>query len=352
MWRTGISAIGDPSLGHVHPFVHGAVCSARQASYALSHSTPKGRGEREDALRASRGRSLCGHSHIHAVYVDHIWTILAEFGPKSVKFCHQSSPRQVAGDVIITLLLFLFCLVAILPGIRSDLPRSRMRALMQRYLLCKTVTSALIALAVMLSLWLMDVNLVFIFGMVTFLCNFIPNVGSFFAIVAPAPLVYLTPGKTVEDVVIAVVVPFLIHNTLGCIVEPQLMQASRRKGGQASGQPSFRSSWIILCGSNHLWAVPNDIPLVGVQVHGSRSTAAPHQSNSNRPSKRPVAHTRPAPPHRAGLLAMSTHPRRPVDTSVCVALVAVRCRRCGLVQRSAQALGAELLDDTGVGAGS
>jgi len=131
----------------------------------------------------------------------------------------------VAGDVIITLLLFLFCLVAILPGIRSDLPRSRMRALMQRYLLCKTVTSALIALAVMLSLWLMDVNLVFIFGMVTFLCNFIPNVGSFFAIVAPAPLVYLTPGKTVEDVVIAVVVPFLIHNTLGCIVEPQLMQA-------------------------------------------------------------------------------------------------------------------------------
>merc|ERR1719469_1563369 len=71
----------------------------------------------------------------------------------------------------------------------------------------------------------MKVELVLVFGVLTFIFNFIPNIGSFFAIMLPAPLVYLTPGKTVKDVFLVVVVPFIIHNTLGCTLEPQLMQA-------------------------------------------------------------------------------------------------------------------------------
>jgi len=129
------------------------------------------------------------------------------------------------GCIVLTLLLFFFCLVAILPGIRQRLPKSRMRSMMQRYLLCKTVTSLIIAMAVMLCLWLLDVELVLVFGIITFLLNFVPNVGSFFAIVAPVPLVFLTPGKDINDAIIVAVVPFIIHNSLGCILEPQLMQA-------------------------------------------------------------------------------------------------------------------------------
>lgn len=136
-----------------------------------------------------------------------------------------SSLFGVLGNVVETLLLFFFCLVAMLPGIRQQAPKSRMRLMMQRYLLCKTLTSLIIALAVMLSLWIMNVPLVLIFGMITFFANFIPNIGSFFSIMAPAPLVYLTPGKDLHDVILVVVVPFVIHNSLGCTLEPQLMQA-------------------------------------------------------------------------------------------------------------------------------
>lgn len=136
-----------------------------------------------------------------------------------------STMVQVLGHIVITLLLFFFCLVAILPGIRQKLPASRMRRMMQRYLLCKSLTSLIVSVAVMISLWVLKVDLVLVFGMATFFCNFIPNIGSFFAIILPAPLVYLTPNRTLEDVVLVVVVPFIIHNTLGCVLEPQLMQA-------------------------------------------------------------------------------------------------------------------------------
>lgn len=56
----------------------------------------------------------------------------------------------VLESILLTLLLFFFALVATLPGVRSRAPRSRMKCLMQRYLFCKTIASAIIALAVML----------------------------------------------------------------------------------------------------------------------------------------------------------------------------------------------------------
>jgi len=132
---------------------------------------------------------------------------------------------SVIGDAAVTLLLFFFCLVALLPGIRQRQPKSRMRRLMQRYLICKSLSSAIIAFAVMFALQILGVDLVVVFGMITFFFNFIPNVGSLFAILIPAPFVYLSPGTTIKEVVLVVVIPFLIHNTFGCILEPSLMQA-------------------------------------------------------------------------------------------------------------------------------
>lgn len=125
--------------------------------------------------------------------------------------------------VLLTLLLFFFALVAMLPGVHQRLKRSRMKSMMQRYLLCKTIASIIIAGAVALSLWVMEVPLVPIWGIITFTLNFIPNIGSFFAILAPIPLVALDPHKNFMDVVMVAVVPFLIHNALGNIIEPKLM---------------------------------------------------------------------------------------------------------------------------------
>jgi len=129
----------------------------------------------------------------------------------------------VLESVLLTLLLFFFVLAAMLPGIHQRKPRSRVKILMQRYLLCKTIASFIIALAVMFALWIMEVELILIFGIITFTLNYIPNIGSFFAILAPVPLVALEPHSDITKVILVAVVPFAIHNTLGNIIEPKLM---------------------------------------------------------------------------------------------------------------------------------
>merc|ERR1711920_356067 len=120
---------------------------------------------------------------------------------------------------------FFFCLVAILPGIRQRLPKSKVRSMMQRYLLCKVFTSLIVACGVMLALWIMHVDMVLMFGIVTFVFNFLPNIGSFISILFPVPFVYLTPGTDIQELIYVVAVPFLVHNTLGCLLEPQLFRA-------------------------------------------------------------------------------------------------------------------------------
>jgi len=60
---------------------------------------------------------------------------------------------------------------------------------------------------------------------ITFTLNFIPNIGSFIAILAPVPLVWLQEDKTFVDVAMVALVPFLVHNSLGNVMEPKLMSS-------------------------------------------------------------------------------------------------------------------------------
>jgi len=123
----------------------------------------------------------------------------------------------------LTLLLFFFCLVGLLPGIHDGRRRSKVQRLMQRYLLVKAISTLIVTLAVMVGLWVLQVDLLVIWGVCTFALNFIPNIGAFCAIMLPVPLVFLEPDSTFQDLLMVVLVPFLIHNSLGCIIEPQLM---------------------------------------------------------------------------------------------------------------------------------
>lgn len=148
-------------------------------------------------------------------------SILARYRGELMQLALEAA--GVLQSIMMTLLLFIFALVAMLPGIRKHQPRSPVRTLMQRYLVMKTIASAVIAGAVMLSLCLLDVKLVIIFGLITFSFNFIPNIGSFFAILAPLPLALLEPDFSTAHVAYVAIIPFLIHNTLGNLLEPKLM---------------------------------------------------------------------------------------------------------------------------------
>mmetsp|Transcript_59388 Transcript_59388/g.139112 ORF Transcript_59388/g.139112 Transcript_59388/m.139112 type:complete len:466 (-) Transcript_59388:154-1551(-) len=124
---------------------------------------------------------------------------------------------------MLCVLMFIFCLIGMLPEINSVRRPSPVKDLVQRYLIVKCVSSLVVAVLVMCALWAMKVPLVVVWGLVTFVTNFIPNLGPLFATLAPIPFVWLKPGGTLLDTFIVILVQFLVHNIAGNILEPQIM---------------------------------------------------------------------------------------------------------------------------------
>ncbi|CAE7471691.1 FP1, partial [Symbiodinium sp. CCMP2456] len=78
--------------------------------------------------------------------------------------------------IVLTSLMFFFCLYAMLPNPHDKRRRKQgIKHLMQSYLLWKTISSAVIGAAVGFCLYVMRVDLAFVFGMLTFVLNFIPT---------------------------------------------------------------------------------------------------------------------------------------------------------------------------------
>lgn len=147
--------------------------------------------------------------------------IAAEF--RSYLLEMTSSFFSFIEGMMLCVLMFIFCLIGLLPEIHSGRRDSPVKDLVQRYLMCKSVSSFVIAVFVMLALWWMQVPLTIVWGLVTFVTNFIPNLGPLFAIIAPIPFVWLKPDGTLLDTFIVVLVQFLVHNIAGNLIEPQIM---------------------------------------------------------------------------------------------------------------------------------
>mmetsp|Transcript_52782 Transcript_52782/g.98849 ORF Transcript_52782/g.98849 Transcript_52782/m.98849 type:complete len:462 (+) Transcript_52782:39-1424(+) len=147
--------------------------------------------------------------------------VAAEF--RSYLLDTASSFFHFVEGFMLCILMFIFCLIGMLPEIRSGRRPSPVKDLVQRYLICKCVSSLIIAVLVMCALWAMKVPLVVVWGLVTFVTNFIPNLGPLFAILAPIPFVWLKPDGTLLDTFIVILVQFLVHNIAGNIIEPHIM---------------------------------------------------------------------------------------------------------------------------------
>merc|ERR1719335_1203471 len=75
-------------------------------------------------------------------------------------------------------------------------------------------------------LFLFKVDLWFLFAVLTLILNYIPHVGSTIAIIAPLPLVWLDPTKKLEDLIYVLIIPLVIHQVVGNVVEPKLLSVS------------------------------------------------------------------------------------------------------------------------------
>jgi len=110
---------------------------------------------------------------------------------------------------------------AVFPSTRESLALRRFTKSIRNYIAIKTATS--LATGILIGVWLALCGIRFpvLWGLLAFLLNFIPNVGSILAAFPPALLALIDSGwKTMLVVVMA----FLIVNTLiGSILEPRVM---------------------------------------------------------------------------------------------------------------------------------
>ena len=93
----------------------------------------------------------------------------------------------------------------------------------QRYIVIKSLVSALTGILVGLTLWTIGVPMALAFGLLTFLLNFVPSVGSFMAILLPIPLMLSLTGP---QITLAITLPAAIHFVIGNILEPKWMKDS------------------------------------------------------------------------------------------------------------------------------
>lgn len=163
----------------------------------------------------------------------------------------SSSLLEFFGQTILVALFFVF-LVA---GTRlkrpvADRPGSMSYAVndkIARYLGVKFLTSLVTGVLVGVVLAVLQIDLAVLFGLLAFLLNFIPSIGSIVATILPLPVAFLQYG-TGWQFVLALALPGLIQFVIGSLIEPRIM-------GESLGlHPVVVLLALLLWG--FLWGVP------------------------------------------------------------------------------------------------
>ena len=95
----------------------------------------------------------------------------------------------------------------------------------RRYITIKVVTSTVTGLLVWLFLALFKLELAAVFGMLAFLLNFIPSIGSAIATFLPLPVAIVQFDNPLL-IILVVVIPGSVQIVIGNIIEPKLMGRS------------------------------------------------------------------------------------------------------------------------------
>jgi AI-2 transport protein TqsA len=137
--------------------------------------------------------------------------------------------RSTAGGVMSFLtsgFLVLVFTIFLLAGRTPDEKRigiyQQIDAKIRRYVVTKVTTSAITGILVGSLLAILRVDLAFVFGVLAFFLNFIPNVGSIIAVLLPVPLAVVQFDSWVH-IGLVVALPGLVQLTVGNVVEPKLM---------------------------------------------------------------------------------------------------------------------------------
>lgn len=91
------------------------------------------------------------------------------------------------------------------------------------YIVNQTLLSAATGVLVWMILAAIGVDLALVFGLFTFLLNFIPNIGSIIAVLLPLPVVLVSPEISSLGAVLAIALPTLVQLVIGNLVAPKII---------------------------------------------------------------------------------------------------------------------------------
>jgi len=103
---------------------------------------------------------------------------------------------------------------------------AKVSGVFKHYILLKSVASGLYAFCIWLLLHFLDVDLAIVFGILTFFFNFVPEIGPFFAMVLPLPVI-LFDGRLDRPVFVflsAIVGQLILKFIFGNVVEVKLVE--------------------------------------------------------------------------------------------------------------------------------
>lgn len=92
----------------------------------------------------------------------------------------------------------------------------------QHYIVTKFIISLVTALSAGIVLWLFDVDFLVVWVVLTFLLNFIPNIGSVLAVIFPT-LIALVQFESFGYALLIAAIIGVVQNTYGNILEPKIM---------------------------------------------------------------------------------------------------------------------------------
>ena len=123
-----------------------------------------------------------------------------------------------------SILVFLFLIFLLLGEIKAT-PGGlfkEIEARRKRYLLTKTGVSCITALLFGLVLTTAQVELALVFALLTFILNFVPNVG-FIAVVLPVPVLLFSPSLSIGGAILVILILLVVQFTMGNLVEPKIV---------------------------------------------------------------------------------------------------------------------------------
>lgn len=106
--------------------------------------------------------------------------------------------------------------------------KTRVDAEMWTYIIFKTIISAFVGFSIGFVLFLFAIDLAFIFGLLSFILNYIPNIGCIIATSLPIPIILLDFEKSWTVKVLSITIPIFIHFFVGNIIEPVLFGDKNR----------------------------------------------------------------------------------------------------------------------------